>query len=128
MHESTAQDDPFRPREITINREQQRMHITWQDGHRSAYELKWLRLHCPCAECSERRRRAQEPAQSPSILPLRPAPSFEITNAQLVGQYAIQIVWADGHAHGIYAFEWLRAHCPCPECAANEAPDPPDQG
>ncbi len=112
---NTTQGDRSRPTDITINRERHRMHITWQDGHRSVYELKWLRLNCPCAECDEQRRQEQDAS---SFLPLRPAPSFEITNAQLVGQYAIQFTWADGHTHGIYSFEWLRAHCPCPECTA----------
>jgi DUF971 family protein len=36
---------------------------------------------------------------------------------RLVGSYAIRITWTDGHDTGIYTYEWLRANCPCPECA-----------
>jgi ATP-binding protein involved in chromosome partitioning len=35
---------------------------------------------------------------------------------ELVGGYAIRINWTDGHTTGIYTYEWLRAHCPCPRC------------
>ena len=39
---------------------------------------------------------------------------------QLVGRYALQFSWNDGHATGIYPFEVLRETCPCPECAPLE--------
>ena len=42
---------------------------------------------------------------------------------QLVGRYALQFSWNDGHATGIYPFEVLREICPGPECA----PLPPIQ-
>ena len=44
--------------------------------------------------------------------PLRP------DRAELVGRYALQIFWNDGHSAGIYAFDYLRSLCPCPECDA----------
>jgi DUF971 family protein len=31
----------------------------------------------------------------------------------LVGRYAVQPTWADGHDTGIYAFRVLRQSCPC---------------
>jgi DUF971 family protein len=34
-----------------------------------------------------------------------------------VGNYAIQITFNDGHATGIYSFDYLRHICPCNECA-----------
>ena len=45
-----------------------------------------------------------------------PPPSMTIGNAALVGNYAIRLVWTDGHDTGIYAFTMLRAVCPCPQC------------
>jgi ATP-binding protein involved in chromosome partitioning len=36
---------------------------------------------------------------------------------ELVGQYAIQIFWSDGHETGIYSFRDLRQGCPCDDCA-----------
>ena len=38
-------------------------------------------------------------------------------NLELVGRYAIQFTWSDGHSTGIYSFETLREICPCPQCA-----------
>jgi hypothetical protein len=37
---------------------------------------------------------------------------------QLVGQYALQPTWADGHHTGFYTFQRLREECPCPEDTA----------
>jgi len=31
----------------------------------------------------------------------------------LIGRYAINIQWSDGHNTGIYTFELLRKLCPC---------------
>jgi DUF971 family protein len=35
-----------------------------------------------------------------------------------VGNYAIQIVWSDGHSTGIYSFDLLRKICPCEKCVS----------
>ena len=37
--------------------------------------------------------------------------------ATQVGNYAIQISFSDGHATGIYSYDYLRTQCPCTECA-----------
>jgi DUF971 family protein len=36
--------------------------------------------------------------------------------AELVGRYALQIFWNDGHSTGIYSFDYLRSLCSCLEC------------
>jgi len=33
----------------------------------------------------------------------------ELRNVRAVGNYAIQIVWADGHDTGIYTYDYLRS-------------------
>ncbi len=38
--------------------------------------------------------------------------------AELVGRYAVQIFWNDGHSTGIYTFDYLRSLCSCAECIA----------
>jgi len=35
-----------------------------------------------------------------------------------VGDYAIQFEWSDGHAAGLYSYDYLRGICPCPTCAS----------
>jgi DUF971 family protein len=47
-----------------------------------------------------------------------PAEELQLADAGLVGQYALQLSFASGHATGIYTFRYLRRLCPCPECAA----------
>jgi DUF971 family protein len=34
--------------------------------------------------------------------------AFELVGFELVGGYAIQPAWADGHASGIYSFAYLQ--------------------
>jgi len=42
----------------------------------------------------------------------------ETGKAELVGRYALQIYWSDGHSSGIYTFDYLRNLCPCTDCEA----------
>src|SRR5215475_16116687 len=40
------------------------LEIDWTDGHRSAWNFKWLRDACPCATCNdERRQEGRKPGQ-----------------------------------------------------------------
>ena len=36
------------------------------------------------------------------------AKSFKLVRLDRVGSYAVQPVWADGHATGLYSFDYLR--------------------
>jgi len=104
-----------RPQTIAIERAKGELVIQWADQHTSAFPLRWLRTNCPCATCREERRTA---ALESDILKLSsgPLPSTQIADATLVGNYAIRLVWTDGHDAGIYAFAILRANCPCVRC------------
>lgn len=113
--------NPERPKEITVDRAPALLRITWMDGHKSAFPLRWLRANCPCATCREERYNS---ALNTNELKLMsgPLPSAEIVSAELVGHYAVRFTWADGHATGIYPFSALRASCPCLECNPDGAP------
>jgi len=100
--------------------------IEWGDGHASHYDFVYLRDKCPCATCNEERDKKAHPAvdappagtlpgMGPSLPMFKPKPTAR--QAKAVGQYAIQIDFSDGHATGIYSFEYLRGVCPCEECA-----------
>jgi DUF971 family protein len=97
------------------------MNVVWNDGHHSAYALRWLRANCPCATCREERREAAMNTD-PLRLITNPVPSTEIAGAEFVGNYAIRFTWQDGHGTGIYAFSALRDSCPCPECNPDGPP------
>lgn len=47
------------------------------------------------------------------MLPLSPVQSGELESLEVVGNYALQLIWADGHSYGIYSWELLRQLCPC---------------
>jgi DUF971 family protein len=88
--------------------------VSWSDGHLSAYPYAYLRGKCPCATCEELGPPAGKP---PSQLPILGQKPLAPERAELVGRYALQIFWSDGHSSGIYSFDYLRALCPCHECA-----------
>ena len=74
-----------------------------------------LRKNCPCATCRTERDAAgrQQPAAlSLTILPKGIERATEVADASLVGNYAINIVWGDGHSTGIYDFRYLRSIAP----------------
>jgi DUF971 family protein len=106
------------PRQVDISLSRG-VEITWEDGHASRYELKYLRERCPCATC---RAEPQAHPEPPNPLQMyKPAP--KLTNAETVGRYAIRLFWADGHSSGLYSFDYLRESCPCSECRKTVASD-----
>ena len=48
------------------------------------------------------------------ILPGNFAGDIKVVKAELVGNYAIQMEWSDGHGSGIYSFQYLRDISPKP--------------
>jgi DUF971 family protein len=101
---------PAQPAEIE-KRGAEAVRVVWADGHVSDYPNPELRLACACAVCVDEwtgERRVQRRDIGPDIHP---------TGLSLVGNYALQIDWSDGHSTGIYTFEHLRRVCPCPACS-----------
>lgn len=80
------------------------MEIEWEDGRRTAYSGEQLRWACPCAEC---RGEAGAPGRLSRLKTLSPD-ELRVKDVALVGQYALQIAFESGHAHGIYSFRLLR--------------------
>jgi DUF971 family protein len=80
--------------------------IAWNDGTESFLRFEMLRRACPCAACGG----------EPDVLGHiegRPQvsytdKSFNLVGFDLVGGYALQPRWADGHNTGIYSFTYLR--------------------
>ena len=80
--------------------------IKWDDGSESFIPLETLRRHCPCAGCKGEVDIMGNVYKNPDR-PLKPE-AFTLVRVDPVGGYAIQPVWADGHATGIYAYDYLR--------------------
>jgi DUF971 family protein len=80
--------------------------IKWDDGTESFISLEGLRRCCPCADCKGETDILGNVHKNPGR-PLAPS-AFQLVRFSRVGGYAIQPVWADGHATGIYSFEYLK--------------------
>ncbi len=95
------------PADIKLSLTAQTLAIDWQDGHRSEFELGRLRRVCPCATCRKER---DTPPTRLRILNL-PAgvDKIEVIDAELMGHYAINLKWSDGHNSGIFDYKFLRA-------------------
>ncbi len=109
------------PRAIHADRPARELQVEWADGHRSVYDFTGLRWLCPCAFC---RGEAGQPGWLDSNPTLRDD-QVTLTDVAMVGHYAIQPFWADGHSTGFYSFAHLRRECPCPEDRARR---PSSQG
>lgn len=98
-------DRSVRPADLKVKISEQRLIVDWQDGVRSEFDLAHLRRVCPCATCrTEREAQGNNPLK---ILKSDPA-GVRVTGAELVGNYAIQFRWSDGHDTGIFDFRFLR--------------------
>ena len=107
----------MKPTSITANRGKKELSVIWDDGHISLYTFSLLRAGCPCAECrGGHDKMGATPDPSVFTADLSDSPATRINNVVPVGSYGITPVWEDGHAAGIYRWEYLRALCPCGEC------------
>lgn len=104
------------PAEINLSRERRELLIRWTDGHRSVYSFDLLRKECPCAVCHEARK-TQDPLRVITGPIVKPG-EIQVVDYSPVGRYALTFTWSDGHATGIYSFDFLRALCPCETCTA----------
>ena len=78
--------------------------VAFQDGFVVEFDLPTLRLNCPCAGCRTDRENDRECWPKPgSPIPLA------ISDAELVGAWALRITWNDNHATGVFPWELLRA-------------------
>ncbi len=90
-----------------INRtENNSLQILWNDDSTSEINIKLLRDECPCVHCKG------ESVIFESYIPLKApfkAPGFyEIDKLEVMGNYAMHIIWKDGHNTGIYSWDMLK--------------------
>jgi len=80
--------------------------IKWDDGGETFIALDVLRRGCPCAGCKGETDILGNVYKNPS--PELSPKAFALFRLERVGSYAIQPVWADGHATGIFSFDYLK--------------------
>lgn len=80
--------------------EQRRVRLVFEDGLAAEVPYDTLRGYCPCAACQGHWVEA--------IRYTAPARPVEPASIEPVGNYGVSIAWSDGHATGIYRFDFLR--------------------
>lgn len=76
--------------------------INWSDGSTSSYRAPALRRACPCAGC------INEWTGEKMLDPLKIADDLTIQHISIVGRYALNFHFSDGHETGIFSFKYLR--------------------
>ena len=93
-------------RPLDIQQIGEELAIKWDDGSESFIKLETLRRCCPCAGCKGEVDIMGNLYKNPDK-PLTPA-AFRLVRIDRVGGYAIQPAWGDGHATGLFSFEYLK--------------------
>lgn len=92
------------PREISQESDSE-LKITWADEKVCAYDAARLRRACPCAQC------VNEWTGERTLKPEAISDEIRINDISIVGRYALNFRWSDGHETGIYSFQFLRDLC-----------------
>ena len=87
------------PTEIKLHQKSRVMEIAFADGKTFRLPYEFLRVHSPSAEV-----RGHGPGQEVLQAGKR---EVEIRTLEPVGSYAVQPAFSDGHATGIYSWEYL---------------------
>ena len=78
------------------------LRITWADECVCEYTAAELRRACPCAQC------VNEWTGQRVLKPEMISEELIIADLSIVGRYALNFRWSDGHETGIYSFSYLR--------------------
>lgn len=89
------------PIQITEENERE-ITIKWSDDAETSYQAAQLRRDCPCAGCinewtGEKMLKDENVAEDISFL-----------QTSVVGRYALNFRFSDGHDTGIFTFQYLR--------------------
>jgi DUF971 family protein len=87
------------PSNITLHQKSRVLEITFADGKSFRLPYEFLRVQSPSAEV-----RGHGPGQEVLQVGKR---AVEIRALEPVGSYAVQPAFSDGHATGIYSWEYL---------------------
>jgi len=93
-----VKDKPI-PTQIELHQKSRVLEIGFSDGKHFRLPYEFLRVYSPSAEV-----RGHGPGQETLQVGKK---EIEITSAEPVGTYAMQLVFSDGHDSGIYSWETL---------------------
>jgi DUF971 family protein len=84
-----------------IEESDREMTIKWSDDSETKYNAAQLRRACPCAGCINEW--TGEKILNDSSIP----DDLSISRTAIVGRYALNFHFSDGHETGIYSFAYL---------------------
>ena len=87
------------PTEIRLHRRSRALEVSFDDGSRFRLPAEYLRVHSPSAEV-----RGHGPGQE--VLQVGKE-NVNIGSIEPVGQYALRLVFDDGHSTGLYSWDLL---------------------
>lgn len=97
-----------RPRHLDLKKDRG-LTVTWENGQTSFYPIIYLRKMSPSADARALR---EEMARNPlTVLPaglIGTSQPLTATGVEMIGNYAIRIIFSDGHDTGIYSWDYLR--------------------
>jgi len=89
----------IRPTDLKLHQKSRVLEISFEDGSRFKLPTEFLRAYSPSAEV-----RGHGPGQEVLQVGIE---NVNITNIEPVGTYAVCLHFDDGHATGIYSWDWL---------------------
>ena len=89
------------PKEI-IEDSDSEVTIKWSDETETKYDAAVLRRACPCAGC------VHEWTGEKILKTENIADDLTFSSIGIVGRYALNFIFSDGHDTGIYTFNYLR--------------------
>ena len=95
---SSAPSEPLAT-QIRLRRALRLLEVTFADGSRFELPFEYLRVHSPSAEV-----KGHGPGQEVLVLGKE---NVGITAIEPVGQYAVKLVFDDGHDTGLYTWKYL---------------------
>jgi len=81
------------------------LRIRWSDDRECVFDAPNLRRVCPCAQC------VNEWTGERVLKPQSVSDELQMNDVSVVGRYALNFRWSDGHDSGIYSFRYLRELC-----------------
>jgi len=89
------------PTQIELHQKSRVLEIAFSDGKHFSLPYEFLRVYSPSAEV-----RGHGPGQETLQIGKK---EVEITAAEPVGTYAMQLTFSDGHDSGLYSWEYLHS-------------------
>lgn len=88
------------PTEIRLRRQSRVLEVAFGDQELYSLPFEFLRVHSPSAEV-----KGHGPGQETLVVGKQ---AVMITTVEPVGQYAVRLIFDDGHDSGLYSWKYLR--------------------